>query len=442
MSLWDANFDAPNYRVFEEIQAFIDSEIPEGERVDYKEQIPDDLGKFVAALANTSGGLIILGATDENTFPTGLPGFDPGRGDLKTKLVNMIESCVQPRAEYRIAVGEHPSDSVRTVAAIRVKAGTNPPYMCSKKGSHRIYVRVEDQVSEADYGTVMRLFAKRESQAEASNRLANALSRWQEFAPQYQPSSAQVAPVRQSRNWYRFMAAPQQRVDAPPLDFDLETRFERFIKELYLEDIEHAGTPKLTCERNNFLSGYRYSVKQGREESQRGWGLAVEGSVAFISEAAHYPQNSEAKGGLFCISRFLYDFILFLVLTWRYYSSLGYADSVFVSAHLMLNERLKVDLGTVLEDTPWEGTMKHLSYPVGPSILVPKAHGVVLGGGGITTDARYECFGPPTGSGVFDATAETLNQIMRLFGTTINRAELQVALNGLTGIALARLGES
>ena len=42
---------------------------PEGIHLDYKREFPDDLGKHIAAMANTLGGMILIGVDEEDERP-------------------------------------------------------------------------------------------------------------------------------------------------------------------------------------------------------------------------------------------------------------------------------------------------------------------------------------------------------------------------------------
>src|SRR5688572_8733805 len=64
----------------EEVKAFLrlgdhlDERPAEGVRLEYKSERPENLAKHVCALANTFGGLLLIGVDAPGGRPTGLPG--------------------------------------------------------------------------------------------------------------------------------------------------------------------------------------------------------------------------------------------------------------------------------------------------------------------------------------------------------------------------------
>jgi len=72
---------------FQDVDEFLglslptDKRLPESSRIDYKQDLPGDLGDDVAALANTYGGLIFLGIKsdrNQNNIPVQWDGVQLG----------------------------------------------------------------------------------------------------------------------------------------------------------------------------------------------------------------------------------------------------------------------------------------------------------------------------------------------------------------------------
>src|SRR5262249_50958396 len=69
---------------------------PEGSRVDYKKEMPQDLAKDVAALANLYGGLLFIGvktkagSAAQTNIPESIPGTPKLGNDAKAKLTNKL----------------------------------------------------------------------------------------------------------------------------------------------------------------------------------------------------------------------------------------------------------------------------------------------------------------------------------------------------------------
>lgn len=115
------------------------SEAGEGQKVEFKEQIPAqarNLAKEIAAFATSGGGLILMGIRDDGTI-VGVPnGSDPNVRDswsLRiTGICRDIEPPVRPRFRWAAA-----GDQV--VLGIEVPAGTEPIYYAD----HRPFLRHE-----------------------------------------------------------------------------------------------------------------------------------------------------------------------------------------------------------------------------------------------------------------------------------------------------------
>jgi predicted HTH transcriptional regulator len=88
MSLWTKRMSDVQ---FADVDEFCRAGYREGPQLDYKQTIPNDLAKTVAALANTKGGLLLLGVeasttTNQPSWPcTGMP-VDKGLSERITQI--------------------------------------------------------------------------------------------------------------------------------------------------------------------------------------------------------------------------------------------------------------------------------------------------------------------------------------------------------------------
>src|SRR5438045_4169016 len=99
---------------YEDISSFLCMEIPveqrprEGIRCDWKGDVPPRLGEMVTAFANTIGGLLFIGVEEgrEQTkgFPVLVPGIRRSKGELRTRLTQMITTTVSPPPSFSIGV--------------------------------------------------------------------------------------------------------------------------------------------------------------------------------------------------------------------------------------------------------------------------------------------------------------------------------------------------
>jgi hypothetical protein len=116
----------------------------EGWRLDYKADVPKNLGELVAAFSNTFGGLILLGVDERDNCPVAISGIAVSRGDLKTRLVNMIVDTVHPTPLMSVSTVRTDVPD-RQVAVVRIEEGDHPPYLWTHGGESKIPVRREDR---------------------------------------------------------------------------------------------------------------------------------------------------------------------------------------------------------------------------------------------------------------------------------------------------------
>jgi hypothetical protein len=137
---------------------------PEGSQIEYKVDLPQDLGDSIAAFANAYGGLLLIGVESDKkkqNVPVAMPGATIG-GDINARLTDRIISTVNPRPDFEVhsvPIGT----AGQAVALIRVRQGTFPPYEYSQGATIRIPLRVQDTNRQATVRQIEELFKRRES---------------------------------------------------------------------------------------------------------------------------------------------------------------------------------------------------------------------------------------------------------------------------------------
>lgn len=137
---------------WQDVLDFVALRLPEGTIRDYKEDFPKDLEKTVAAMANTSGGLVIIGATEDRTTTraTGLPGIPNGTG-LSERVLNICISNIAPVLVPEVAVLADPTGT-RAVVVIRVGQSHQAPHTTSK--NTKVYLRRGSISYPEEYATL------------------------------------------------------------------------------------------------------------------------------------------------------------------------------------------------------------------------------------------------------------------------------------------------
>lgn len=168
-----------NLRSIDVVEKFLGMELPEnqrlreGSRLDFKKEIPDDLGVTVASFSNSFGGLILLGVAgkksdrtsgaEKDNIPDAIVGID--RREAKQLVVSMILNSVVPTPKFSIGQCAVGSEG-RTLLAIRVERGDFPPYMFTLRGRNKVPVRHSDGDRNATYLELEGLFAGRKAPGE------------------------------------------------------------------------------------------------------------------------------------------------------------------------------------------------------------------------------------------------------------------------------------
>ncbi len=121
------------------IEEFADQRIQEGANLDYKADFPKELQKTIAAMANTLGGIIIIGIAedDENRPVIPINGISFQRG-LSERVMNIILSNISPPVFPEINVCPN-EKKTQALIIIRIPQSHQTPHAIS--GNTKVYLR-------------------------------------------------------------------------------------------------------------------------------------------------------------------------------------------------------------------------------------------------------------------------------------------------------------
>lgn len=154
---------------YSDLQKLVEiDKIPESYNLDYKLEYPkgNKLPKLIIALANATGGYIIIGVEEEklNNKNTGIPKKIVGieKADHMSKITNIILSHSQPKIVPSINQIAFPTDSNKVVVVIKVYEALEPIMYYSKNDSdsNKWFIRINDKIEPADYSILKKLFYK------------------------------------------------------------------------------------------------------------------------------------------------------------------------------------------------------------------------------------------------------------------------------------------
>jgi hypothetical protein len=133
----------------ENVQGLVDQGLPEGLILDYKEAYSPQIVETVAAMANTYGGLILVGVTDSP--PREMIGVDETDA---TRIANVCHDSLEPPWVPEI-IPVPLDDKGRCLIVVRIDTRRAPRPVLHKG---RAPVRLHDRVATADRDRLAQLF--------------------------------------------------------------------------------------------------------------------------------------------------------------------------------------------------------------------------------------------------------------------------------------------
>jgi Schlafen, AlbA_2 len=142
------------------LSAFLNERLPEGLNLDYKRELSASVFETIAAMANTYGGIILVGVDEDPSEPTRplLPavGVD---ASVRERLVNQSYTLLQP--PFSPDVVPVSLDDGKVVLVIRVDPlRADRPIVLTRGDSHKIPIRLEARNAPADRHRMAELFAE------------------------------------------------------------------------------------------------------------------------------------------------------------------------------------------------------------------------------------------------------------------------------------------
>lgn len=170
------------------MNGLIENQVIEKKHLEYKRKLPSnkdsDKKEFLAdivSFANTSGGDIIYGITQDNEtgYPSELLGIDlPNKDQEILRLESIIRDGIEPRIIPQVATQSVMLSNSKHIIIIRIHKSWLSPHRVKFRGDHRFYARATNGKYELDIGELRNAFLVRENindkiQKFRENRLAN-----------------------------------------------------------------------------------------------------------------------------------------------------------------------------------------------------------------------------------------------------------------------------
>lgn len=139
---------------------------PEGMTLEYKRQYTDDIRKTVLAFANTEGGEIYIGISDDGSVP-GITDVDA----VMLAAVHSVKDAIRPDISMQM-VCEPIEIKGRNVVLVRVQRGVSRPYYLASKGirPEGVYLRSGASTVPATESAILRMIRETGGDTYESNR--------------------------------------------------------------------------------------------------------------------------------------------------------------------------------------------------------------------------------------------------------------------------------
>ena len=128
-----------SFDAWADVQRFCEEQVAENTTLDYKQSVPNDLERTVAAMANTLGGTIIIGVAEDAQARPQLPvaGMEFTRGIVEQVMSKCVDNITPPIIPDIHDCLNDASD--RSFIIIRVPQSREAPHAIAK--NTKVYIR-------------------------------------------------------------------------------------------------------------------------------------------------------------------------------------------------------------------------------------------------------------------------------------------------------------
>ena len=332
--------------LFKLIEGFVRVDQPlddrprEGYLLDFKEDIGEKFLPSVAAMANTFGGLIIVGVSNNQGRPGALVGVAT-TGELKTRLTSVIASNLFPCPMFDVAECFLPSDAAKKLCALKVRESQEIVLITKKGEKNPVYVRIEDQSVPADASQMRALLARKRQ----DQKLYSDLSYRQGSLKQFLFVTTQLSlpgTQRQRSSTYLQIALYPHNHRAMSFDYGMERLFGSLVQKTYsgLQKPVNSSQPKVDLKRGR--DWYEIQFLCPVDDYERRWHVTATGDIGFVTQVS-WPIR--AVGNFWSLYDFVADVARVSILSREFWRQTGYFGSVRMEVDLMVGNLPLLDNG-------------------------------------------------------------------------------------------------
>lgn len=332
--------------IFAALEAFTRIKLPETDRpqegylLDFKETWNVSGLRAVAAFANTFGGILLVGVSEQQGRANQFVGIQTQRQELKTSIASSIATNIAPTPAYEIRDVAFPTDPSRHLCIVRVRRG-NSLYLLTKKGDHPVYVRNEDESRPANAAELQALLATRFVSGQAIHTDPVEYSTSIRSGNNFFLTKARDEP----RDGQRVRSETFLQVDLRPtqplmvrLDLSVERQFATLVRSCYPEIADnvhrHGQSLGASFEEYRLRDWYHIMYHEQFRDYEMCWGIDSIGAVHFLAEARCKLLDEEAPAAVWSLCDLMTNLDWSIELAHQFWDYINYIGEASVLAHL------------------------------------------------------------------------------------------------------------
>jgi hypothetical protein len=283
---------------FTRVDRPIDERPREGYLLDYKLDVGEKFLRSVAALANTFGGLLILGVSGLDGRPEKLDGT-VSSGELKTQVASIIASNLVPFPPFEIAeCGIPGSADGRKLAVVRVRESQEICLIAKKGERNPACIRVEDQSSPADAFQLRALLTRKRASENISSDVERRIKGLE--AELFVCSYKALPQGSRSPTFFQVVICPNN-AEYVALDLSDERTVSALITRLSPGLQELAKMSEAKVHFNRWRDWFEMRLIENAHDYERRWRVTARGDVGFITQV-RWPINGGEYWSLYDVA--------------------------------------------------------------------------------------------------------------------------------------------
>jgi hypothetical protein len=314
----------------------------EGYLLDFKEAWSERALRTVAAFANTFGGILLVGVSEQQGRADQLVGIATQRKELKTSIASSIATNIVPTPPYEIREVIFPQTPERHLCIVRVRKG-NSLHLLTKKEEWPVYVRNEDESRSANAAQLQTLLSMRVASSHAtpeelSQHTQGFLGAQNMYVMHARDGAADAQRVR-SETFLHVYLKPAEPL-AVRLDLSLERQFFGFVRSCFpavAENVDqHGRNIGASFEEYRWRDWYNVTYVETFRDYEMRWGLDSAGAVHFVTQVRCKLLDQEPASDVWSLCDVMTNLDCAVELAHQFWDYINYVGEGNVTAYLQV----------------------------------------------------------------------------------------------------------